>query len=153
MSSVASIQDLSALLVPVAGQLLVVPSAVVAEIIKRRDLQRPPEAPEWFLGTLQWHGESLPVLSFEGLNGQPVPDPALGSRLVIVSALSEDVRWRNFAILAQGVPHLLLMTPADLQPMDDPALLPAELMKVRVHGQSAVIPNFDYVERQLAYLK
>ena len=73
--------DLSALLVPVSGQLLVVPSAVVAEIIKCRELQRPPQAPGWLLGTLQWHHERLPVLCFEALNGEPGPDAGRGSRL------------------------------------------------------------------------
>ncbi|MBK9470468.1 MAG: chemotaxis protein CheW, partial [Gammaproteobacteria bacterium] len=50
MNAVPGPRDLSALLVPVTGQLLVVPGAVVAEIIKRRDLQRPPAAPDWLLG-------------------------------------------------------------------------------------------------------
>ena len=47
MNAATGPRDLSALLVPVTGELLVVPGAVVAEIIKRRELQRPPGAPDW----------------------------------------------------------------------------------------------------------
>lgn len=152
MNAADSARDLSALLVPVIGQLLVVPSAVVVEIIKRRELVRPPGAPDWLLGTLQWHHERLPVLSFEALNGQTDADAGHGSRIVITSALAEGGQRRNYAILAQGVPHLLLMTAADVQAVEAPALGPAERMKVRVHGQDAAIPDFDFIEQHLAQL-
>ena len=152
MNAAAGPHDLSALLVPVTGDLLVVPGAVVAEIIKRRDLQRPPGAPDWLLGTLLWHREKLPVLSFEALNGYAGPDPGHGSRIVILGTLSGTEPVRNYAILAQGVPHLLLLTAADVQAVDAPTLGPAERMKVRVHGQAAAIPDFDYLERHLREL-
>ena len=75
MNAVPGPRDLSALLVPVTGQLLVVPGAVVAEI-----------------------------------------------------------RTRS----------------ADVQAVDAPAPGPAERMKVRVHGQDAAIPDFDFIEQHLA---
>jgi chemosensory pili system protein ChpC len=152
MNAAAGPRDLSALLVPVAGELLVVPGAVVAEIIKRRELQRPPGAPDWLLGTLLWHHEKLPVLSFEALNGNAGPDPGHGSRIVILTTLADAAPVRNYAILAQGVPHLLLLTAADVESVDAPALGLAERMKVRVHGQAAAIPDFDYIEQHLAAL-
>lgn len=152
MSGAAPPRDLSALLVPVSGQLLVVPSAVVIEIIKRRELERAPDSPQWLLGTLAWHHETLPVLSFEALNGQQEPDPGHGSRIVILATLAEGARRRNYAILAQGVPHLLLMTEADVhaEPGLDPGA--AERMKVRVHGQAAAIPDLEHIERHLTLL-
>ena len=152
MNAAAGPRDLSALLVPVAGELLVVPGAVVAEIIKRRELARPPGAPDWLLGTLLWHREKLPVLSFDALNGNAGPDPGHGSRIVILTTLSDAAPARNYAILAQGVPHLLLLTAADVLAVDAPALGPAERMKVRVHGQAAAIPDFDFIEGHLAQL-
>ena len=152
MNAENSARDLSALLVPVTGRLLVVPSAVVVEIIKRRELVRPPGAPDWLLGTLQWHHERLPVLSFEVLNGQTDADTGHGSRIVIMSALAQGGQRRNYAILAQGVPHLLLMTAADVHPEPARTAGPAERMKVRVHGQDAAIPDFDFIEQHLAQL-
>ncbi len=142
-------RDLSALLVPLAEELLVVPSAVVVEIIRRRDLVRPLRAPAWLLGMLHWHATPIPVLCFEALNGGALSDTGHGGRIVIMSTLGADAAWRNYAILAQGVPHLLLMTAADVHP--DPARMPgsAERMKVRVHGQDAAIPDLDAIEAAL----
>jgi len=149
MASEHSSHDLSALLVPLAEELLVVPSAVVVEIIRRRDLVWPLRAPAWLLGMLHWHETTIPVLCFEALNGGALSDTGHGGRIVIMSALGDGGRWRNYAVLAQGVPHLLLMTAADVHP--DPQRTPGrtECMKVRVHGQDGAIPDLDAVEAAL----
>lgn len=145
-------RDLSALLVPLAGELLVVPSAVVVEIIRRRELERPAQAPEWLLGMLHWHESTIPVLCFEALNGGSLSDTGHGGRIVILGVLGEHAVLRHYAILAQGVPHLLLMTAADLQPDPARSAGTVERMKVRVHGQDAAIPDLDAVEAALAHL-
>jgi chemosensory pili system protein ChpC len=144
--------DLSALLLPVTGQLLVLPSAVVAEIIKRRELTRPAGAPDWLLGHVKWHQEHVPVLSFEALNDDAIADPESGSRIVIFAAVSDDLPLRHYALLARGVPNLLRLTAEDVQPLDSAITGPAERMKVRVHGQQAAIPDIDYIERHVARL-
>jgi chemosensory pili system protein ChpC len=144
--------DISAVLLPVTGQLLVVPSAMVAEIIKRRELVPPQDAPAWLLGHVKWHQERVPVISFESLNGEAIADAASGSRIVIFGALGEPEHMpvRHYAMLARGVPNLLRLTPADMQAVDGVPLGPAERMKLRVHGQSGALPDFDYIERQVA---
>lgn len=144
--------DLSALLVPVTGRLLIVPSAVVAEIIKRRELRPPAEPHGWLLGELKWHHMAVPVVAFEGLNNDPVPDPGSGSRLVIMNLPGENGRVHNYAILTQGVPHLLRLTGDDMEEMDSSYLGPAERMRVRVYGQVAAIPDFDLIERHVQSL-
>lgn len=147
-----TVVDLSALLLPVTGQLLVLPSVVVAEIIKRRELVRPPGAPEWLLGYVKWHQESVPVLSFEALNDDAIADPDSGSRIVIFATISDDLSLRHYALLARGVPNLLRLTDVDVQPLDSAITGPAERMKVRVYGQQAAIPDIDYIERHVARL-
>jgi chemotaxis signal transduction protein len=143
--------DLSAVLLPVTGQLLVVPSALVAEIIKRRELQRPEGAPDWLLGHVKWHHEQVPVISFESMNEDAIVDPASGSRIVIFAALAEaeHLPVRHYALLTRGVPNLLRLTPEDVHRVDGLPLGPAERMKVRVYGQPGALPDFDYIERQL----
>ena len=144
--------DLSALLLPVTGQLLVVPSAMVAEIIKRRELRPPPGAPDWLLGHVKWHQELVPVLSFEALNGTSSADAASGSRIVIFAALAEpeQLAVRHYALLTRGVPNLLRLTPEDMSQVEGLLIGPAERMKVRVYGQPGAIPDFDHFERHLA---
>ena len=146
--------DISAILLPVTGQLLVVPSAMVAEIIKRRDLQQPPDAPDWLLGHVKWHHERVPVISFESLNEDAIADPGSGSRIVIFAALAEpeQLSVRHYALLTRGVPNLLRLTPDDLHEVDGLPMGPAERMKLRVHGQAGALPDFDFIERQVARL-
>ena len=144
--------DLSALLLPMTGQLLVVPTAVVAEIIKRRELHPPEGAPAWLLGHVKWHQAMVPVLSFEALNGQAVAEEDSGSRIVIIATLDGQSVQRHYALLTRGVPNLLRLTPEDIRQAE--GLLPgvAERMKVQVHGQAAAIPDLDYIERALSGL-
>lgn len=146
-------RDLSALLLPLAEELLIVPSAVVVEIIRRRELLRPVQAPAWLLGMLHWHETLIPVLSFETLNGGVISDSGQGGRIVVMSTLGEGGGWRNYAILARGVPHLLLMTAADVHtdPQRPPG--PVEQMKVRVHGRNAAIPDLDALEAALLQVR
>jgi chemosensory pili system protein ChpC len=146
--------DLSALLLPVTGQLLVVPTAMVAEIIKRRELAAPAGAPEWLLGHVKWHQEQVPVLSFEAMNDAAVADPAGGSRIVIFGALAEpdQLSVRHYALLTRGVPNLLRLTSEDLHEVEGAHTGPAERMKLRVHGQAGALPDFDFIERELARL-
>jgi chemosensory pili system protein ChpC len=149
MDSENTVLDLSALLLPVTGRLLVVPTSVVAEIIKRRELTPPDGAPDWLLGHVKWHHEAVPVLSFEALNGEPVAEEETGSRIVIIGTLGDQAEQRRYALLTRGVPNLLRLTPPDIQQLDDVVPGPAESMRVRVHGQAAAIPDLDYIEKRL----
>jgi chemosensory pili system protein ChpC len=144
--------DISAVLLPVTGQLLVVPSAMVAEIIKRRELSRPPRAPQWLLGHVKWHQLQVPVISFESMNETAIADPASGSRIVIFGALGEPEAMpvRHYALLTRGVPNLLRLTPDDLVALDNLPLGPVERVKVRVYGQAGALPDFDAIERLVA---
>jgi len=141
--------DLSALLLPVTGQLLVVPTAVVAEIIKRRELHPPADAPDWLLGHVKWHQAAVPVLCYEALNGQSVPEEDSGSRIVIIATLDAQSGQRHYALLTRGVPNLLRLTPEDIHQVEGALPGAAERMKVRVHGQIAAIPDLDYIEKRL----
>ena len=148
--------DLSAILLPVTGKLLVVPSAMVAEIIKRRELTRPELAPDWLLGHVKWHHERVPVLSFESLNEDAIADAESGSRIVIFAALAEpdQLAIRHYALLTRGVPNLLRLTPEDLhEEAEGVPMGPAERMRVRVYGQPGALPDFDFIERQVARLR
>lgn len=141
--------DLSALLLPLDQELLVVPSAVVVEIIRRRELLRLVQAPDWMLGMLHWQATMIPVLGFEALNGHDVEDDGHGGRLVVMSSIGANGAWENYAILARGVPHLLLLTAADVRVDASRSPGPMERMKVRVHGQNAAIPDLDALETAL----
>ena len=141
--------DLSAMLLPLSGGMLVVPSVTVAEIIRSRETEPAAVAPKWLLGYMKWRQYPLPVISFEAMNGDELPTSNTGSRLVIFNSLAEGEEKPMLAVVTQGVPNLLRLTPEVITAVDDEPG-PAELQRVRVHGQSAAIPDIDFLAAQVA---
>ena len=75
------IAEVYSLLIPLADARLLVPRACVAEVVGYH-LPAPMEsAPPWYLGLLNWNARPVPLVSFEGACGQPIPPfPAAGAR-------------------------------------------------------------------------
>ncbi|HET7131293.1 MAG TPA: chemotaxis protein CheW, partial [Gammaproteobacteria bacterium] len=65
-------RELYSLLIPLKGERLLVPRMCVAEVIAfveaARD--RDDQSPEWFLGTIEWNGRRLPVVSFDDVRSE-----------------------------------------------------------------------------------
>jgi chemosensory pili system protein ChpC len=141
--------DLSTLLFPLAEQMLIMPSVCVAEIMRMRELKPMQGAPDWVMGLVAWRHLSIPVVSFEALNGDPAPSSGTGSRIVILNAVGQSREQPFLGLVTQGVPHLLRITPEDIAPVTQGEAGPAVLQRVLVHGQRAAIPNLDYVQEQL----
>ena len=62
--------ELYSLLVPLAGERLIVPRACVAEVIGYQAPAEMTNAPPWYVGVVSWGGRNVPVVSFEGAFGQ-----------------------------------------------------------------------------------
>ncbi|MFZ9049953.1 MAG: chemotaxis protein CheW, partial [Steroidobacteraceae bacterium] len=103
--------ELYALLVPLADERLLVPRACVAEVAALPALQPMPGAPAWYLGIMAWNGRSIPVVSFEGACGQPLPGGGGRSRVVIFSCLGRKLPVGYFGVVTQGFPQLLRISP------------------------------------------
>src|ERR1700688_2009869 len=80
--------DLYSLLVPLAGERLIVPRACVAEVIGYQPPAEMTNAPPWYVGLVSWGGRSVPIVSFEGAFGQPLPSVSSRTRIVIFHASS-----------------------------------------------------------------
>jgi chemosensory pili system protein ChpC len=65
--------ELYSLLVPLAGERLIVPRACVAEVIGYQAPAEMTNAPPWYAGLVSWSGRNVPVVSFEGAFGQALP--------------------------------------------------------------------------------
>ena len=65
--------ELYSLLVPLSEERLIVPRACVAEVVRFSKPDQEAGAHDWMLGTVNWNGRALPVVSFEGTLGKDVP--------------------------------------------------------------------------------
>src|SRR5271168_1153288 len=99
--------ELYSLLVPLAGERLIVPRACVAEVIGYQAPAEMTNAPPWYVGVVSWSGRNVPVVSFEGAMGQPLPSISNRTRIVMFHAASPQLQSGYFGILTQGFPQLV----------------------------------------------
>jgi chemosensory pili system protein ChpC len=131
---------------------LIIPRSCVAEVIIWQTPVEVEQAPDWCLGTIAWEGRQVPVVSFEGLSGQPVPAISSRTRLVVLRTLSQQLHAGAIALLAQGFPQLARVS-ADLLRTDptrsfaDDSLV---ICQVRLLDDSSLVPDLARLEAHVA---
>lgn len=141
----------SSLIVPMQGMGLLVPAALVAEILPFIGMEAKTKGPDWLLGEVLWRGQKLPVLSFECANGEGTVLPRPGSRFAVMHTLSEGAARDFYALLVHGQPSAVEIDAGDLEAVEGPE---AQAVKtyVRHHGQVLRVPDPDALEPLLAEL-
>ncbi len=148
----ASIDELYSLLIPLDAERLIVPRACVAEVVRFTAPDAVPDLPPWHLGLMNWNGRELPLISFEALQDNAVPEMSGRTRIVIFHALAQQLRARFFGIVTQGFPQLvrvndevLKLEDGTTQPDDSPVIC-----KVRMINEYPLIPDLELIERRIA---
>ncbi|MBI2381194.1 MAG: chemotaxis protein CheW [Gammaproteobacteria bacterium] len=141
----------SSLIVPMQGMGLLVPSALVAEVIPFAGMEAKTKGPDWLLGEVVWRGQKLPVLSFECANGEGTVLPRPGSRFAVMQTLNEGTAKEFYALLVHGQPSPAEIDPGDLEAVEGPE---AHAVKtyVRYQGQVLRVPDPDALEPLLGQL-
>ncbi len=145
-------EELYSLLVPLAEDRLIVPRACVVEVVRFARPDHEAGAHDWMLGTVNWNGRDLPVVSFEGLLGKAVPATTGRTRIVVFYASSGQLKTGYFGVLTQGFPQLVRVNRDVLQlhtaegwPQDAPVLC-----RVKMINEFPLIPDLDKIEALLA---
>ncbi len=143
--------ELYSLLIPLAQERLIVPRACVAEVITWQAPERMDGTPPWYLGTINWSGRPVPVISFEGVCGQKLPTPGSRTRIVVFVGLSNQLTSGYFGLITQGFPQLVRVNPDVVKA--DPSRLFTErgpvLCQVRMLNESPLIPDFQCLEEMI----
>jgi chemosensory pili system protein ChpC len=144
--------ELYSLLVPLAGERLIVPRACVAEVIGYHAPAEMTNAPPWYLGVVTWGGRSVPVVSFEGAFGQPLPTVTNRTRIVIFHASGGTLQSGYFGMLTQGFPQLVRVN-ADVVRPDPSRSFPERspiICQVRMVNETPLIPDLQRLEQMIA---
>jgi chemosensory pili system protein ChpC len=144
--------ELYSLLIPLGQERLIVPRACVAEVITWQAPEKMDGTPAWYLGTIQWSGRPVPVISFEAACGQNFPPPGTRTRIVIFVALGDHVTGGYFGLITQGFPQLVRVN-ADVVKADASRGFSDHgpvLCQVRMLNESPLIPDFDWLERMIS---
>jgi len=148
----AAFDELYGLLVPLAGGRLVMPRAAIVEVMGyTAPRERPDGVPDWFLGWINWQGRRIPLISFEVLCGQPMPEFKQRTRIAVTQAILGLLDPPAFAIATQGYPYLLRVNRGVLKLDDSGDAIPEPVLaRVRMANERPAVPDLELLERMLA---
>lgn len=142
--------DLRGVLIQVTGGRLLLPNACIAEILSVADPEPLPDAPDWLLGRIRWRGWQVPLVAYSTLAGLGRHDPALrGQRVLVLKALGGDPRMPYFAMLTQGFPRLVTISPSTLAEVPGVELGAGVAAAVRYQDEDALVPDMDDIGQRL----
>jgi len=127
---------------------VIIPNALVAEIISVKEVVKSENTPEWFLGNMNWRGEGVPLLSFEAAGGDEFSKVNLNTQAIVLYAVGkdgEDVESPHLGLVMSGVPHVSCFT-RDQVVTDSEELdyhHPMVAQKVRINGARVSILDVD----------
>jgi chemosensory pili system protein ChpC len=143
--------ELYSLLVPLAGERLIVPRACVAEVIGYQVPAEMTNAPPWYVGVISWTGRNVPVVSFEGAMGLALPSVSTRTRIVIFHAAG-GLKAGYFGMLTQGFPQLVRVN-AEVVRADASRSFPERspvICQVRMVNETPLIPDLQRLEEMIA---
>ena len=144
-----TVQELYSLLVPLDGERLIVPRACVAEVVRYMQPDQLPGSEPWLIGSVNWNGRALPVVSFEGTLGRDMPAVSGRTRIVVFYSTTGLVRAGFFGMLTQGFPQLVRVNRDVLKPADRDdgwAEDAPVLCRVRMINEYPLIPHLERLE-------
>jgi chemosensory pili system protein ChpC len=141
------VQEVASLLIPIQGRQLLAPNVTVAEIVPVSQVVPIQDAPAWYLGNCSWREQTIPLLSFEVMNGEDKPIVTTRSRFAVLNTTGVNESLPFIAILTQGLPRLARVTEEEITEREDADNKSFELMHVSWAGEEAVIPHVEAIER------
>lgn len=151
--------ELYSLLIPLRRERILVPRMCVAEVIAFADTERHQveDAPDWLLGSVDWNGRRLPIISLDGAEvegAEPARSGKRGSRsrIVVFHAIGNKLKSGHYGVLTQGFPQLVRVN-RDVLTGDADAPLPEGLpmlCRVRMIHEFPFVPDLETIEDQLA---
>lgn len=144
-------REIRGLMIPVANGRLLLPNATVAEVITYSAPERAAAAPDWLLGLVGWRGWRVPLVSFPRLAGIGREDNFTQTKIAVLKALGGNPKLPFVALLTQGFPRLVTVTPDSLVPTDESGKRAVGVhSEVLVRDDPAIIPDLDAIEAFVA---
>jgi len=153
-AAISETRELYSLLIPLREERLLVPRICVAEVIAFVETQSVigDDVPDWYLGTIDWNGRALPVISFDGTRTEDLPAKRRGrTRIVVFHGITGKLKG-HYGILTQGFPQLVRVN-RDVLTLDTERPIPEgrpALCRVRMIHEYPLIPDLERLEEMVA---
>lgn len=126
---------------------LVLPNTAVAEIINFTDPVPVEDSPDWLLGTMEWRGLSVPLISLEKAMGKDAPDVTSDLHIAILNCLGNKKSFNFYGIITRGLPKLVNIQEKNiLEGNNTNELNELALANVTINKMEAFIPDLDAIE-------
>jgi chemosensory pili system protein ChpC len=140
------------LTIPLYDEIVLLPNAAIAEVIVYKEPTPIDDAPEWFLGYIEWREKRVPLISFEAMSGKELQAPVQNSRIAVLNTITGNAQLPYVAVLSQGIPSLVVVPEHGLEDKANEDNRQAIGGFVDLNGMKAVIPNIDEIEKRLTQL-
>lgn len=147
----APIQEVYSQLLPVDGGKLIVPRVSVAEVTGYVRPRREEGWPDWFMGMMNWSRQEIPLVSFEGMCGRPVPERRNRTRIAIIYGLLGRLQPNVFAVMTQGYPYLIRVN-ANVLSLDEGEAYAGSgpfLVRMRMANERPLVPDLERMENMI----
>ena len=141
------------LTIPLYDEIILLPNSAVAEVVSYNAPEVVENAPEWFLGYVNWREYRVPLVSFEAISGKEIKAPKKSSQIAVLNTLNGNPKVPYIGVLTQGIPSLAIVQEQGLKSTDfDKGERQSIAGMVEVGGVSALIPDIDDIEQRLIRL-
>ncbi|RZO87235.1 MAG: chemotaxis protein CheW [Oceanococcus sp.] len=131
-------------IIDIEGETLILPNSAVLDVLGHDVISHRSDGPSWLLGQMRLQIDDVPVISLEGMLGQPVPAIERKTRVVVLKAPSHNA---SVALLARSYPLIVTLNEIALQPApleaDNEAMNKLMLTAVQVANRRALVPDLD----------
>ncbi len=144
--------EIRAVLIPIEEERkLLLPNAMVAEVLGMRTIDEIVSDADWVLGTVSWRGWDIPLIDFAILTGGQV-EPTVDSsyNMAVLKSINRPEDMPYFAVLSRGIPKLQLVSRGDMQLHEEKQINHNAIASlVSIQEEMADIPNMNYLESNL----
>jgi chemosensory pili system protein ChpC len=146
-----SAEKIKCILLTLRTENVVVPNAAVAEIVSLREIKKVSDAPQWFLGKIQWRGVDIPLVSFEAAaEGAGVAMSA--NQAAVIHLISDDGKstYPYVGLSISGVPHISEFSREQISPdVQVRKAHPMVAQRIRINGAAASILDIDSISSMI----
>ncbi len=145
-----ALESLNGLIVPLAGQSLLLPNVAVAELVGYRLSQPATQGPDWFLGWTTWRDQQVPLIDPERMLGQtPSHDATAQPRTVVLNALSGRKGLSFVGLRVWGIPRSRKIVRGEIESAGEGAQFVSQPVKLGEDGDVLLIPDLLAIEEAL----
>jgi len=144
-----ALESLNGLIIPLAGQSLLLPNVAVAELAGYRLSQVASGGPAWFLGWTSWRDQKVPLIDPAVLLGQPPASESQASRTLVLNAVGAREGVSFIGMRIPGIPRSKKVLRGEIEPAGAPSEFISQPVRLADEADILLIPDLVAIEQAL----